>query len=273
MNMKNANTGNENAAATSAKQIGVIARYTLLDYMRSRRFIILCAFVLGISIIMIGLIGNATFLLEAILPFIALFSGILFGSDAIAGEFQNKTGYFSIPNPIRRVSIYLGKWIAAFIAASIVLAIFTIITLSIGFYFDNILPEFGLSVLFSWFFLAGALGCVFFFSTLSKSITISIFLDLIILVWANMMIQDIAGLIPFEPWFLLTYGGQIIESILTIPYPAHQTIGPNSLYLKGIGGISTTIFTPTIPEGLLIIGSYFIITMILGIIFFERKEL
>src|SRR5271157_3301090 len=133
MKMKNANIGNENAAATSVQQISVITRYTLLDYMRSRRFTILCAFVLGLSFIIICLIGNATFLLEEILPFIALFSGILFGSDAIAGEFQNKTGYFCIPNPIRRVSIYLGKWIAAFIAASIVLAIFTAITLSIGF--------------------------------------------------------------------------------------------------------------------------------------------
>jgi ABC-2 type transport system permease protein len=42
-----------------------------------------------------------------------ILSGIFFGGDALFGEFQNKTGYFTIPNPVRRSSIYVGKWIAA----------------------------------------------------------------------------------------------------------------------------------------------------------------
>ena len=178
----------KNPTATSLMQIGVITRYTLLDYMRSRRFTIMLAIVLGLSTLMVVLLGNVTYLLVQISPFVALFSGIFFGSDAIAGKFQNKTGYFSIPNPIRRTSIYLGKWIAAFTASSIVSAIFTVITLSIGFYYGSIPQAFRVSVLFTWVFLAAARGCVFFLSSLSKSIMISIALDVMLLMWASMMI-------------------------------------------------------------------------------------
>jgi ABC-2 type transport system permease protein len=42
--------------------------------------------------------------------FVIVLSGIFFGGDAISGEFQNKTGYFAIPNPIKRSSVYIGKW-------------------------------------------------------------------------------------------------------------------------------------------------------------------
>ncbi|HMF34682.1 MAG TPA: ABC transporter permease subunit [Candidatus Lokiarchaeia archaeon] len=274
MNKKKAsNLVSENRTATSLAQIGVVARYTLLDYMRSRKFTILLAIVLGLSAILILLFGDVLFLLEEFASFIALFCGIFFGSDALAGEFQNKTGFFSIPNPIRRSALYIGKWMAAFIGSSFILGIYTFIMLGVGFYYSSLTDQFGLSVIFTWFFLAATLGCVFLISSLSKSILISIFLDLALLIWANMVIQDFAGLIPLEPWFLLTYGGQIIVDILMNPYPPNATVGPNALYWKGIGGISATTFTPTVPEGLLIMGLYFVISMIVGLLFFERKEL
>jgi len=67
---------------------------------------------------------------------------------------------------------------------------------------------------------------------------------------------------------ILTYGAQIIGNILTVPYPAHITATP-----FGPGGESAfTTFNVAIPEGLAIIAVYFIITSILGMVLFERKE-
>jgi ABC-2 type transport system permease protein len=274
MGTKNASSSeSENRITSSLAQIGVITRYTLLDYVRSRRFTILLAIVIAISAGLILLFGDVLYLMEEIASFVGLFAAIFFGSDAIAGEFQNKTGYFSIPNPIRRSSLYLGKWLAAFIGSSVILGIYIMIVLGVGLYYSSLPAQFGLSVIFTWIFLAAALGCVFLLSSISKSILISIFLDLMLLLWANIMIQDIAGLIPLEPWFLLTYGSGIIGAILENPYPPRETAGLNSLYSKGIGGVSAVVYTPTIPEGLLIMGVYFIATLILGLILFEKKEL
>src|SRR5207245_246081 len=58
---------------------------------------------------------------------VVILSGIFFGGDAISGEFQNKTGYFLVGNPLRRSSIYIGKWIAALTASLIIFAIYAAI--------------------------------------------------------------------------------------------------------------------------------------------------
>ena len=63
----------------------------------------------------------------------------------------------------------------------------------------------------------------------------------------------------------------IIGDVLINPYPPQVHIGPNIYYPK-IGGLLTTLYNPTIPEGLIIIGIYFIVSMILGMILFQKKE-
>ena len=85
------------------------------------------------------------------------------------------------------------------------------------------------------------------------------------------MLLNISGLVPFEPWFILTYGGQIINNILVVPYPRHIVIGPNPYYPK-FGGASITVYNPTIIQGLILIGIYTFIPIILGLIIFKKRE-
>jgi ABC-type transport system involved in multi-copper enzyme maturation permease subunit len=269
--MNNALTECENTLPSSLTHLGVIMQYTLLDYVRSRRFYILLTIVLGISAILSVVVAYSNlsiyFMWGAFAPILAMFSGIFFGGDAISGEFQNKTGYFSVTNPVRRSSFYVGKWLSAFVASSIMLAIFAGITLSIGLYGGSVPTEFGFSLLFVWFFLAAVLGFVFFFSSLFKSNINSVFLSAMLLLVGLTAFTNLAGLIPIEPWFILNYGAGIIGGILTVPYPAHVAAGVN------LGkGIVTTTYTATVPEGLIIIGAYFIIATVLGLLLFERKE-
>jgi ABC-2 type transport system permease protein len=197
-------------------------------------------------------------------------SGVFFGGDAISGEFQNKTGYFVLPNPIRRSSIYIGKWLSAFIASTIILGVFTAITVGNGMYYFglNVPYQFGESVFFAWFYLAAVLGLTFFFSSLFKSSSMSILVTIILFLFVFTLIQTlVAGLVQIEPWFILTYGAQIIGNVLMVPYPQHR-----SVISLGPHGETLTIYNVTIPEGFAIIGLYFIITAFLGLVLFERKE-
>jgi ABC-2 type transport system permease protein len=264
-------TKNENVMPNSLTQVGIVMQYTLLDYVRSRRFFILLTIVLVISAILMVVVANSTlsiyFVWGAFAPVMAIFAGVFFGGDAISGEFQNKTGYFSIPNPIRRSTVYVGKWLSAFAASSIMLAVFTVITLGIGLYYGSTPSEFGLSLLFVWFFLAAVIGFVFFFSSLFKNSTNSVFLNAMLLLVTFTAIVNLAGLIPIEPCFILNYGAEIVGNILTVPYPPHETAGVS--LGKGLYG---TTYYATVPEGLAIIGLYFVITTVLGLLVFERKE-
>jgi ABC-2 type transport system permease protein len=275
-----------NTVPGSLAQVGVTMKYTFLDYFRSRRFLILLIIGLLISALLTILVGHyrpASFLTTELgfysswwgmtATFVVILSGVFFGGDAISGEFQNKTGYFTVPNPIRRSSIYVGKWLAAFAASSIILLIFTAITVGNGLYYfgANIPYQFGESLLFSWFYLAAVLGFTFLFSSLFKTSSYSILVTAILFLFAFTIIQDvIAALAQVEPWFIITYGSGIIGDVLMTTYPAHvvtaSTTGPR-------GAIFTiTTYNPTVPEGLIIIGVYFIVTAILGLILFERKE-
>ncbi len=273
----------KNVTPSSLVQVGIITKYALLDYVRSRRFFIMLIITALISVLLTVLIGYyrpPLFLASELsfyngwwgnsVTFVIILSGILFGGDAISGEFQNKTGYFNIPNPIRRSSIYVGKWLAAFIASTVILGVFTAITVGNGLYYFSSVPyQFGESVLFALFYLVAVLGFTFFFSSLFKSSSISIIVTAILFLFVFSLIQElVAGLVHVEPWFILTYGAQIIGNVLTTTYPPPVTtnsFGPG-------GAASLTTYNATIPEGLAIIAIYFAVTAILGLVLFEKKE-
>jgi len=272
---------------SSLAQVGTVLRYTFLDYFRSRRFYILLAIGLIISGLLTLIVAHyrpASFLDAGALSFYAnwwgmsatfvvVLSGIFFGGDAVSGEFQNKTGYFVLPNPIRRSAVYVGKWLAALIASSIILLIFTAITVANGFYyFGATIPnQFGESFIFAWIYLVSVLGFTFFFSSLFKSGSYSILVTAILFLFAFTLIRTlVADLAQIEPWFIVTYGGEIVGDVLSATYPQHisttTTTGPRG------AKFTFTTYNPTIPEGLAIMLVYFVVTAVVGLILFERKE-
>ncbi len=279
--MTNTENVSSNTVPSSIAQVGIIMKYTFLDYFRSRRFLILLTITLLISALLTVLVGYyrpANFTTTSLgfysswwgnaTNFVVVLSAIFFGGDAISSEFQNKTGYFGIPNPIRRSSIYVGKFFSAFIASTIILGIFAAITVGNGlYYFGFSVPfQFGESLLYAWFYLVAVLGFSFFFSSLFKSSAMSILVTAILFLFVFNLIQTlVAGLVRVEPWFILSYGAAIIGNVLVVPYPAHITT-------IGAGEFSFTSYNATIPEGLAIIGLYFVFTAVLGLLLFERKE-
>ena len=287
--MNEIQVSSNNKVPSSLTHVGIITKYTFLDYFRSRRFFILLLIVLlisGLLTVLVGYYRPENFLNSELdfysswwgnsVNFVIVLSGIFFGGDAIVGEFQNKTGYFGLPNPIRRSSVYIGKLIAAFSASTAILGVFTAITIGNGlYYFGLTIPyQFLYSVLFAWFYLSAVLGFTFLFSSLFKSSTISTIVTAILFLFAFSLIQTlVTNLVEIEPWFILTYGAQIIGNILNVPYPEHKVVtnfGPPGS--SGLGGFTLTTFNVQIPEGLAIIGIYFIVTSILGLIIFEKKE-
>ena len=283
--MTQTNSESKNKVPTSIAQVGTIMKYALLDYLRGRRFFIMLIITALISVLLTVLVGYYrpdTFLISNLafydswwgtsVTFVVVLSAIFFGGDAISGEFQNKTGYFGVPNPIRRSSIYIGKWLAAFIASAVMLGIFTVVTVGNGLYYFSSVPyQFGESFLFALFYLVAVLGFTFFFSSLFKSSSMSILVTAILFLFVFTLLSElIMLLVKIEPWFLINYGAQIIGNVLMSPYPQHKAISTTT----GPGGrtFTTTAFSASIPEGLAIMGIYFVITAIVGLILFERKE-
>jgi ABC-2 type transport system permease protein len=267
---------------TSIAQVGTITKYELLNYFRSRRFFVLLIIGIVISAIftaVVGYYGIAYLNLTSALGFysfwwgnsitlVVILSGIFFGGDAISGEFQNKTGYFLVGNPLRRSSIYIGKWIAALTASLIIFAIYAAIAVGNGIYYfgANIPYQFGDSLVFSVLYLIAVLGFTFFFSSLFKSSSMSILVTAILFLFAFSLIELIVSrLAQIEPWFIITYGAGIIGNVLMDPYPITQST-------RGPGGRELSTFAVSIPQGIAILVGYFVITAVIGLLLFERKE-
>jgi len=282
--MTNDQETSNNTVPDSMSQVGIITKYTFLDYLRSRKFFVLLLITILIGAILTVLVHyrTAAFTSSSLdfystywgsaITFVIILSGIFFGGDAVSGEFQNKTGYFTVPNPIRRSSIYIGKWIAAFIASMVMFAVFIVFTVATGAYFfgSNIPYQFSESLLFALLYLAAVLSVTFFFSSLFKSSVISVIVTVILFFFVfNLLDSFVLPLAGIEPWFIITYGAGIIGNVLTSPFPPHGPIvaplGPRRL-------INLTTFNATIPEGLAILALYFVITAILGLYLFEKKE-
>ncbi len=277
-------TEKPHARVGTLAQIGILAKYNFLNYFRARRFYVMLAIVVIIS-------GLFTFLVAYYQPpgligspdpldfyrggwgnfatFVVVLSTAFFGGDAISGEFQNRTGYFLVPNPVRRSAIYVGKWIAALAASTIILGVFALIMIANGMYYypENIPSEFLQSLAFAWFYLVAALSLMFAFSSLFKSTSISILMGVILLLFVfnfvDLIISTVAGI---EPVYSIVYGAGIILNVLTVPFPAHVTTIPAGPRFT----IST--YNATIPEGLAILAIYFVIMAVVGLLLFERKE-
>src|SRR5437879_3343837 len=273
---------------TSVSQVGTITKYELVNYFKSRRFFILLAIGLIISGLLTALVAYYgvsnvapclpitcsspplafySFWWGSSITFVIVLSGIFFGGDAISGEFQNKTGYFLVANPLRRSSIYIGKWLGALIASIIMLGVFAAITIGNGIYYFglNIPNQLWESLLFAVLYLIAVLGFTFFFSSLFKSTSMSILVTAILFLFAFNLIQTLVErLVKIEAWFMITYGAQIITNVLTDPYPTTQT--------QGFGRDAFTSYAATIPEGIAILLAYFVVTAVLGLFLFERRE-
>ena len=267
-----------NKVPSSLAQCGIQTEFEFLNYLRSTRFYILLAIVatIGIAIMAVMYVYKPSTSLSSPMAFYSLWwgsvvnlcvilTGIFFGADAISTEFQNKTGYYLLPNPVKRSSIYIGKWIASFLASAIVIGVYAAITIGDGaIYFGSNVPyQFGESFVFALFYIFPILGVSFLISSIFKNNSYSILLTAILLLFGfNFITPLITALSNSEPWYVLSYGAGIISNALSSSgYPPHEVV---------IAGSSS--YSATIPEGLAIMLAYFAITTLLGLILFEKKD-
>jgi ABC-2 type transport system permease protein len=255
-----------------------LSRYQFRDYLRSRRFVLMIGIVVAIGAILslvlyhfhgAGLSGSADAFYGSLwagaAPYVIVFAGIIFGGDAIAGEFQNKTGYFLMGLPIRRTSVYLGKYVAAFLASTISLLLFLaivvgngVVYLGVGSVNGALLVSLGIALLY----LAALLGAVFLFSSMFKNSLYAVLVVAVLFLFGFTIIQDVVvGLVHMEPWFLISYANIVIS------YPFGAI--PPHIQQSAFTG---TTYSPYYWEGIVIMLGYAVLTALGGLAFFEREE-
>ena len=269
----------------TVRQVLILSRYQFRDYLRSRRFILMLSIVAAVGVILTTVIayfrpatlldnsndfygglwaGGATFLI--------LFAGIIFGGDAIAGEFQNKTGYFLMGLPVRRATVYVGKYLAVLMASVISIGFYLAILFGNGAYYlgwgaFSDLGNLAASICLALLYLLALMGFVFFFSSLFKTSTYAVLVVAVLFLFAFSIVQAVyVALVHAEPWFMLSYANGVIAYPLTgVQQHIVHTVNPFT-------GARSTSYNPTYVEGIGVMLLYWILTSVVGLFLFEREE-
>jgi ABC-2 type transport system permease protein len=273
----------------SSYQVTKLARYQLREYLRSRRFIALAAIVLVIGAILTAVVAHfRSDVISTNLAFYGSFWGggtglvivlaaVFFGGDAIAGEFQNKTGYFLMGLPLERTTVYIGKFIAAFLASVSMMLLFLVVLVGNGLYYfgTGAFPwQLGLSLVLAIVYLSAVLGATFLFSSLFKTSAYGFVLTAILFLFGFTLLEDlITALVKIEPWMIISYASSTIGGVFS-PGVNWGIFGQSVTNTVMMGRFSATVTTWTagIAEGVVIMIAYLLVTALAGLLLFKREE-
>lgn len=260
---------------SALQHIIIVARYELLKHLRRKRLlaVFVIAALAGLLLIVVPYALNVALPKDAWASTFFSFAnslivivGAFFAGDAISSEYEHKTGYMLFPNPVKRTSLVLGKFAAAFISA----------LLPIGFYYalgaggllgiyGTISWEIGASFLYALLYLLCVLGLTFLFSSLLKSSMAATLLSFFMFIFILSIVSSVITLAGVEPWFMPNYAAGSTT----------QVINPQKDAVMEFQGSPLKIyqFYPKFPASIIVQAVYLIAALALSIVITNRKEM
>ncbi|MDI6905778.1 MAG: ABC transporter permease [Candidatus Bathyarchaeia archaeon] len=257
---------------SSFEQIKIVVRYELLGHLRRKRLyaVLFITALIGMLplIVLKGLnvgfpeVKQWTSTYYGYVSLIVIVSGAFFAGDAIASEFEQKTGYMLFPNPVKRTSLVIGKFIA-------VLAVgfyYAIGVISMWATYGTIPAATATSFAYAVLFSCCVLGLTFLFSAVLKGSMGATLLAFFTLFLILPIIGFVLTFTGNEPWYLPTHASGIITYIFDPPAERVQIIDTG-------GPIKIYIFYPDFLISVIVMTAYFIVTLLLSMIITNKKEM
>jgi ABC-type transport system involved in multi-copper enzyme maturation permease subunit len=266
---------------TDINQIGTVARYDILKYLRSRRLlgmIIIEALVLLLITALPPLLGNqyadnADSFINTYAGFasmLVVIGATLFAGDAIVSEYQNRTGFLLFPTPVKKGTLLAGKFIASMGAMFLVLLIYYGVALLLGLAITGSFSTLGVeSLLLAMLYSVMALSVGYLISTLMKGATGALILTFALFLFIFSIVTQVLSIGNVDPWFIPTFAGQTIQYITQVPYP----VGGTNTFGNGQQSITSTTFIPDVGVAVAVMVAYAAVAIVLSYFFFKRREM
>ena len=263
------------------EKLKVVTWCEFLKHLRRRRLYAIIGVVIAAELaVLIGLpvLGEGypdnvmvTAAMLSIGPSLATIGAVFFAGDAIAGEFERKTGYILFTNPVRRTTLVIGKYLAC-CAALILLVVlgYVIVCISLLGIYGHVPIEtaksFGLSLLFA----GSVLSLTFFFSSISKGAMGATVITLVFIMVISGVLDGVLMMAGQPSWFLLSKAG---DSVITV-YGGYEAL----LALLGGGGIphglpAGILEPPDINLCIVAMAAYLVVCFVLSIWITKRRQL
>jgi len=259
------------------EKLRVVTWYEFLKHLRSKRlYAILGVVTVAELAVLIGLptLGDGypddLMVLAAMLsvgPSLATLGAVFFAGDAIAGEFERKTGYILFTNPVKRTTLVIGKYLACGAAVVLLTLLgYVIVCISLLGVYGHIPIEtaqsFGLSLL-----LAGSvLSLTFFFSSVSKGTMGATVMTLVFLMVISGVLSGVLRMAGQPSWFLLSEAG---DSTVTV-YGGYEALWEGDM---PHGMSDRMLEAPDINLSIVAMAIYLVVCFLLSIWITKRRQL
>jgi len=219
------------------EKLGIVIGYEFLKHIRRRRLYVILGLTLIAELavlILVPVLGDGfpdnVMVMAALLsvgPSLAGIGAIFFAGDAIAGEFEGKTGFILFTNPVRRTTLVIGKYLACYGAVILLVILgYVIVTISLLAIYGSVpietLSSFGLCMLYA----GSILSVTFFFSAISKGAMGATVITLVFVMVISAIVDSVLMMTGQPHWFLLSTNG---DSIATV-------YGGYEAFMGGLGG-------------------------------------
>ncbi|HVO77686.1 MAG TPA: ABC transporter permease, partial [Methanomassiliicoccales archaeon] len=223
-------------APRDMEQIAIVTRYELHKHIRSRRIVgILVIEVLVMALILLippltnNPYGNdpAAFIsnFANFTSLLIIVAAILFAGDAIVSEFQGRTGYLILPNPVKRSTFFAGKVLASMIIMLGIISLYYLVAIASAFALTGgttILSVY--SYLLALLYGAAAIGIGYLISAIMKGATAALVLTFAVLLLIFPVVTSVSTIAGAKPTWSVTFAGDTITYILQTPYPADVVV-------------------------------------------------
>jgi len=189
-----------------------------------------------------------------------------FAADSIVGEYQNRTGYLMFPNPLKRSTLWFGKYAASMTAGIVVVGLFylgvaVLSILTLGGADD----DFGLSFGFALEYLVAVTAIAYLISSIMKGSTGALVLTFFMFVMILPIVDSVSMFSAVKLSASLTFSAGVMSYSMYDPYPKDSV---NSDF-----GITIHQYYPDELTSFVVIVIYAVVAIALSIILFKRKEL
>jgi ABC-2 type transport system permease protein len=194
-----------------------------------------------------------------------------FGGDALAGEFEHRTGYLLFPNPVGRWTIFTGKALAAIGLAALGVGVFYSVMAMASLGVKGSLPlEVAYSLLLAILYTLAAVGVALLLSASLRSTTIATILTFFLFFLLLPIVNFVFTLAQVRPIGILTFAGQTAGNILAGPYPEGY---PGDQILPGGPTGRFVQYSPEVGISVAVMAAWALVAFALALLVFRRREM
>jgi len=249
----------KNIVVDVTKKSVIVAKNEFTKYLRGKK-LILCA---GIMILILAMLAILPYVFGDGLPeepweltllfvffanLVVILTATLFGSTTIVSEYEERTALITFTKPIRKISIFLGKFVAAAVVGMLFTLAYYVATIAIcyavtGTIASETFSSLGLALLYVF----AAMGVAMLISSAMKkgsSATIMTFITLLLL----MTVLSFALSASVETWWMLDQAADMI---------IHVFEGTGTMSVMTAAGVMVT---------------WGIVTSVLSYVLFKRRN-